>query len=70
MSAKLIRMTVSVRMNVALSVDAYRDEGGEVRFETVRNFVGLPDEREIFESMEEEEFDALEEDFVAAGGDE
>jgi hypothetical protein len=47
-----IPLTISVRINVALSVYAQRDEGGDVQITSVRSIVGLPDPREVIEALD------------------
>lgn len=59
MSADTKIITISVQMNVALSVNAYRDENGDVQIESVRQFVGLPCVRDIYETMGSEQFAEL-----------
>ena len=52
-------ITISVLINVALSVDAYKDENGDTHIDTVRGYVGLPSAQEIYEAMEPDDFDNM-----------
>jgi hypothetical protein len=52
-------ITVSVRLNVALEVIAEKDDNGDVQISSVLNFLGIPSVTEIYESMDEDDFEAL-----------
>ena len=59
-------ITISVQLNVGLSVNAYRDEDGEVQIESVRGVIGLPFPLEIYEAMTSDDLAALDAAFEEA----
>ena len=59
-------ITMSVRINVAVEVLAEKDDDGEVQILSVLNFRGLPSPTEIYESMDEADFEALDDAYDEA----
>jgi hypothetical protein len=57
---------MSARINVALEVIAEKDKDGEVQILSVLNFRGLPTPTEIYESMDDDDFEALDDAYEEA----
>lgn len=59
-------ITISARINATLEVIAEKDDDGEVQILSVLNFRGLPTPTEIYESMDDDDFAALDDAYDEA----
>lgn len=58
------RITLGVRINVAVEVDAERDESGEVQVVKVVRLIGLPTASDVMEALvADDDFAQLDEEF-------
>lgn len=64
------RITLSVRMHVSITVDAERDESGEVNVVRAVRINGLPSAQEVMEALDaDDELAQLDEEYENATGD-
>lgn len=59
-------ITIMLANGVALSVNAYKDENGDVHIDSIRGYVGMPSIQEIYESLDSDAFDEMSLDFDKA----